>query len=182
MKIKIKEVVKGLYTEAKNEKGEKVLFINPIGDCIDLRAAEDYEFEAPQAGILSQKSGVKTRDVKFDTKVVSLGLAVQLPKGLVGRIVERSSGVIKLNVKKMGGGYIDNCYRGDNDVWKIPITSMVKQTIHKGDRICQFHIELSQFATPWQKLKWLFSKPKFIFVDSFNENNNRGGFGKTGVK
>ena len=66
MKIKVKETVKGLYTEAKNEKGNAVPFINPIGDCIDLRAAEDYEFEAPQAGILHQKDGVKTRDVKLD--------------------------------------------------------------------------------------------------------------------
>lgn len=182
MKIKVKEAVKGLYTQATDNKGKKVLFVNPLGDCIDLRAAADYEFEAPQAGILSQKNGVKSRNVKFDTQVISLGIAIQLPKGLVGRIVERSSGVVKLNLKKMGGGYIDNCYKGDDDIWKIPVTSMIKQTIHKGDRICQFHIELSQFATPWQKLKWLFSKPKFVFVDSFNNNKNRGGFGSTGIK
>ena len=55
MKIKVKKLVKGLYTEAKDEKGNLIPFINPIGDCIDLRAAADYKFEAPQAGILHQK-------------------------------------------------------------------------------------------------------------------------------
>ena len=65
MKIKVKEFVKGLYTEAKNENGDLVPFINPKGDCIDLRAAEDYNFEAPQAGTLHQKNGIKTADVKL---------------------------------------------------------------------------------------------------------------------
>ena len=41
MKIKVKELVKGLYTEAIDEKGKLVPFISPIGDCIDLRAAEN---------------------------------------------------------------------------------------------------------------------------------------------
>lgn len=182
MKIKVKEFVKGLYTEATDEKGNLVPFINKKGDCIDLRAAKDYTIEAPQAGILHQRQGVKTRDVEFDIQVVSLGIAIQLPKGLVGRIVERSSGAIKLDIKKMGGGFIDNCYKGDTDEWKIPITALKRKFINEGDRICQFHIELSQFATPWQKLKWLFSKPKFVFVNSFNNNNNRGGFGTSGVK
>ena len=91
MKIKVKEFVKGLYTEAKNENGNLVPFINPKGDCIDLRAAKDYNFEAPQAGILHQKDGIKTRDVKFDEKMIELGIAMQLPKGFVAKIRQRSS-------------------------------------------------------------------------------------------
>ena len=75
MKIKVKETVKGLYTEAKNEKGNIVPFINPDGDCIDLRAAEDYTFEAPMADILRQKDGIKKRKVKFDEKLIKLGIA-----------------------------------------------------------------------------------------------------------
>ena len=98
MKIKVKEFVKGLYTEAKNENGNLVPFINPIGDCIDLRAAEDYNFEAPQAGILHQKDGIKTRDVKFDEKMIKLGIAMQLPKGFVAKVRQRSSTTKKLKL------------------------------------------------------------------------------------
>lgn len=167
MKIKVKEFEKGLYSNTQ--------FINPKGDCIDLRAAEDIELKAPTV----DDSGDY---IKYHTKVVPLGIAIKLPKGMVGRIVERSSGAVKLHLKKMGGGYIDNCYQGDNDEWKIPLIALEDKTIKKGDRICQFYIELSQFATPCQKIKWLFSKFKFIFVDKFNNSINRSGFGSTGVK
>lgn len=182
MKIKVKEIVKGLYTEAVNEKGEKAPFINPIGDCIDLRAAEDYEFEAPQAGILSQKNGVKTRDVKFDEKMIKLGIAMQLPKGFSAKIRQRSSTTKKLRLVMASSGFIDTAYCGDNDEWKFYCYSVDKTTIHKGDRICQFEIVPNQFATIWQKLKWLFSsKIKFEWVETLG-NTDRGGHGKTGVK
>ena len=57
-----------------------------------------------------------------------------------------------------------------------------KTTIHKGERICQFEIVPNQFATMWQKLKWLFSSNiEFEWVDNLG-NADRGGHGKTGVK
>ena len=59
---------------------------------------------------------------------------------------------------------------------------MKATTIHKGDRICQFRIQLSQKATMWQKLKWLSSSGiELVEVDDLGDNN-RGGFGSTGVK
>lgn len=180
MVIKIKELCKGLYTQAVNENNEPVPFINPKGDCIDLRAAKDTILQAPEI-IIKKQNGNKFSNIEFHVEAIGLGLAIQLPKGLVGRIVERSSGCTKLFIKKMAGGYIDNCYNGDNDEWKVPVSALKDITVHKGDRICQFHVELSQFATPWQKLKWLFSKPKFVFVDSLG-NSDRGGFGTSGVK
>ena len=64
MEIKVKELVKGLYTN------NEAPFINPDGDCIDLRAVEDYTFEAPMADILRQKDGIKKRKVKFDEKLI----------------------------------------------------------------------------------------------------------------
>ena len=115
MKIKVKEFVKGLYTEAKNENGNLIPFINPKGDCIDLRAAEDYNFEAPQAGILHQKDGIKTRDVKFDEKMIKLGIAMQLPKGFVAKVRQRSSTTKNLKLVMATSGFIDNCYNGDTD-------------------------------------------------------------------
>ena len=46
----------------------------------------------------------------------------------------------------------------------------------------EFEIVPNQFATMWQKLKWLFSsKIEFEWVDNLG-NADRGGHGKTGVK
>lgn len=72
-------------------------------------------------------------------------------------------------------------YRGNDDEWHYVCSTMTKATIHKGDRICQFRIQLSQKATFWQKLKWLFSSGiELVEVDKLNDTN-RGGFGSTGV-
>lgn len=181
MKIKIKEITKGLYTKALDEDNP-ASFINPKGDCIDLRAAEDYEFNAPQAGILTQKDGVKTRDVKFDEKLIKLGIAMQLPKGFSAKIKQRSSTTKKLRLLMASSGFIDTSYCGDNDEWGFYCIAIDKTTIHKGDRICQFEIVPNQFATFWQKLKWLLSsKIEFEWVKRLN-NEDRGGHGKTGVK
>ena len=92
MEIKVKELVKGLYTN------NEAPFINPDGDCIDLRAAEDYTFEAPMADILRQKDGIKKRKVKFDEKLIKLGIAMQLPKGFSAKIKQRSSTTKKLRL------------------------------------------------------------------------------------
>lgn len=181
MKIKVKEIVKGLYTEAKNEKGNLVPFINPVGDCIDLRAAEDYKFEAPQAGILHQKDEIKTRDVKFDEQMIKLGIAMQLPKGFSAKMKGRSSLTKRFRLIMICSGFMDNSYNGDNDEWTFRAMAIDKTVIHKGDRICQFEIVPNQFATMWQKLKWLFSsKIEIEWVDKLG-NADRGGFGSTGV-
>ena len=182
MKIKVKELVKGLYTEAIDEKGKLVPFISPIGDCIDLRAAENYKFNAPQAGTLHQKDGIKTRDVKFDEKLIKLGIAMQLPKGFSAKIKQRSSTTKKLRLVMASSGFIDTAYCGDNDEWGFYCYSIDKTTIHKGDRICQFEVCLSQYATIWQKIKWMFTKKiEFKFVGHL-DNKSRGGHGSTGIK
>ena len=182
MKIKVKELVKGLYTEALDENNELVSFISSKGDCIDLRAAADYKFNAPQAGILHQKDNIKTRDVKFDEQLVKLGIAMQLPKGFSAKIKQRSSTTKKLRLVMASSGFIDTSYCGDNDEWGFYCYAIDKTTIHKGDRICQFEIVPNQFATIWQKLKWLFTnKIEFEWVDSL-DNPSRGGHGSTGIK
>lgn len=57
---------------------------------------------------------------------------------------------------------------------------MIDTIINKGDRICQFRIQLSQKATFWQKIKWLLSSGvELVKVDNLS-SVNRGGFGSTG--
>lgn len=122
------------------------------GDWIDLRAAEDIEM----------KTG--------DFKLISLGVAMQLPKGYEAHIAPRSStfknfGIIQTNSM----GIIDESYCGNNDVWKFPAYALRDTVIHKNDRICQFRI--------------IEKMPEVHFVEVRKLNNkDRGGWGSTGIK
>lgn len=157
------------------------------GDWVDLKAAADVIMEAPQAGILKRhKVGDKEeshRDVSFDIKLIPLGVAMKLPKGFEAIVAPRSSTHKKFGIMQANQfGIIDNCYCGNNDEWKFPAVAMRDTTISKGDRICQFRIQLSQKATFWQKLKWFLSSGiKFVEVESL-DSISRGGFGSTGLK
>ena len=83
---------------------------------------------------------------------------MKLPNGFEAIVASRSSGPKKLNIFIPSGiGIIDQVYSGNGDERNYVASSMKSTTIHKGDRICQFRIQLSQKATMWQKLKWLFS-------------------------
>ena len=157
--------------------------ISEKGDWIDLRAAKDVEIQAPQAGIQYQKNNEKYRDVIIPVTYIPLGVAMELPKGFEAIIASRSSSPKKLRIFIPNGeGIVDNIYNGNDDQWHYVASPMETVSIKKGDRICQFRIQLSQKATFWQKLKWLFSSGiELVEVDNLN-NKSRGGFGSSGVK
>ena len=120
------------------------------GDWIDLRAAEE----------VTMKAG--------DFKLISLGIAMQLPDGYEAHVAPRSStyknfGIIQTNSL----GIIDNSYCGDNDMWKFPAYAMRDTIIHKNDRICQFRIVKNQPPIIFEEVKTL-------------GNKDRGGWGSTG--
>jgi len=158
------------------------------GDWIDLRANIEVNMRMPQAHV--QRKKVKDgkvidryRNVSVNNMLIPLGIAMELPKGYEAYILPRSGTYNKFGII-MGNnmGVIDNSYCGDNDEWKFNAVALKDVHIEKGDRICQFRIELSQKATVWQKIKWLFtSKIELVQVDSLN-NNDRGGFNSTGTK
>lgn len=121
------------------------------GDWIDLRAAETVKLK------------------KGNFKLISLGVAMKLPKGYEAHIVPRSStfknfGIIQTNHQAV----IDNSYCGDNDIWKYPVYALKDTIIKEGDRICQFRIIKKQ------------PKLRFKVVDKLKAKD-RGGFGSTGV-
>lgn len=157
------------------------------GDFIDLRASEDIVMQAPQAGVLKKHkingSEVSHRDVTFDLKLIPLGVAMQLPKGFIATPVPRSSTFNKYGIIQANSiGVIDQSYCGNTDEWKFPAIAFRDTIIPEGERICQYEIRLSQKATMWQKLKWLFSSGiKIVEVDKL-DNPDRDGFGSTGVK
>lgn len=162
--IEIKYRVKReTFTTKKGETKSFLPEINPKGEFIDLRSNEEVFLK------------------RGESKVVDLGIAVEMPKGFEMVIVARSSsfnnyGIIMVN----GMAVIDQPYCGNEDFIKCPIFSLNGTHIKIGDRICQFKIQLSQKANFWQKLKWLFSNSiKLTKVDNLT-NPNRGGLGKSG--
>lgn len=153
------------------------------GDWIDLRAAEDVHLSGPYAKSRSRKGGESSRKVVFPIKYIPLGIAMQLPDGMEGIAAPRSSSNKKFNILQTNSpGVIDQVYRGPNDQWHMPVMTTGEVNIKKGDRICQFRIQLSQKATFWQKLKWLFSSGVKIEVVEDLSNPDRGGLGHSGVK
>lgn len=158
------------------------------GDWIDLICAEDMELKAPQSGVLKEQTnehGVvsRVRNVEAEVAYIPLGVAMKLPKGYEAVVLPRSSTPKKLGVMCANSmGVIDNSYCGNEDEWKFPAVAIRPTSIEKGTRICQFRIQLSQKATVWQKIKWLFtSGVKLVEVDDLG-SPNRSGFGSTGVK
>ena len=161
--------------------------IRENGDWIDLYSAVDATLYPAQSGTLKRRTEksvtTRFRDVEMQAYAIPLGVAMELPKGFEAVINSRSSGPSKLGLFiPSGQGVIDNSYRGDEDEWKYVCSPMREVDIRKGDRICQFRIQLSQKATMWQKLKWLFSSGIEIKTVNHLGNPNRGGIGSSGVR
>lgn len=131
---------------------DKLTYIENKSDWIDLRAAED----------VVMKQG--------DFRLISLGVAMELPAGYEAHMVPRSStfknfGIIQANSM----GIIDGSYCGDNDIWRFPAIAMRDTEIHVGDRICQFRIMKNQPTLVFEEVEHL-------------EGADRGGFGSTGTR
>ena len=122
------------------------------GDWIDLRTAEEVSLS------------------KGDFKLISLGIAMQLPFGYEALVIPRSSTFKKFGILQTNSvGLIDNSYCGDNDCWMFPAYATRDVVIPKDERICQFRIIENQ------------PKLEFITVDRLG-NNDRGGLGSTDLK
>ncbi|MDE5866099.1 MAG: dUTP diphosphatase [Lachnospiraceae bacterium] len=132
------------------DKIDKLTYVDGKSDWIDLRAAEDVTLK------------------KGEFKLISLGVAMELPEGYEAHVVPRSStfknfGIIQANHQ----GVVDNTYCGDNDQWFMPAYAVRDTQIHVNDRICQFRIMENQ--------------PKIVFEEVTSlGNEDRGGHGSTG--
>lgn len=152
-----------------HHKKAKVL-IKEDGDCYDLVACSSCKVTPDKVHL------------------VSLGVSMKLPSGCYARVYDRSSTPLKKGYLLANSiGVIDHSYGGNKDVWKYAALAVSHKednvvTIKEGDIICQFEICLSQKATVWDKLKWLFTSGyEFEYVDDLG-NENRGGFGTTEAK
>ena len=124
----------------------------PGGDWIDLRAAED----------VSMKAG--------EYRLIPLGIAVKLPEGYEAHIAPRSSTFKNFGLLQVNGvGVVDGSYCGDDDQWFVPMLATRDTAVRKGDRICQFRIMKNQPEICFEEVPHL-------------SEENRGGFGSTGVR
>lgn len=122
----------------------------PVGDWIDIRAAERVDMEAGQF------------------RIISLGVSMKLPEGYEAHVLPRSSTFKKWGILMVNSmGVIDESYCGNRDVWGFPALAMRNTTIYKGDRICQFRIMKKMDPV------------EFVEVNDM-EAADRGGFGSTG--
>lgn len=121
-------------------------------DWFDLRSAIDIEL------------------LKGESKLISLGIAIELPSGYEVHIVPRSStfknfGILQTNSM----GVVDESYKGNNDQWFYSAIAMRDTKINKNDRICQFRIMKKQPKLELEEVEFL-------------DNKNRQGYGSTGIK
>lgn len=142
MQIKIK------YFTNKIDKVKKI----PKGDWVDLRAAETIKLKAGEF------------------ELIPLGVAMELPEGYEAHLAPRGStfknfGIIQTN----SIGVVDESYKGENDVWFMPVYALRDTVININDRICQFRVI--------EKMPEI----EFIEVEKL-ENEDRGGHGSTGIK
>lgn len=104
-----------------------------------------------------------------ESTLINLGVSGEIPEGYFVELLPRSStferyGIIQTNSK----GIIDKSYSGDNDIWKMPVYATRETHIKKNERIAQFR---------------LVKKNKFRMKEIVHlKDQNRGGFGSTGVK
>lgn len=159
MKLKIKYM--------RVNKDIDPLVVNPKGEWIDLRLAEDTHLSEGEFALLL------------------LGIRVKIPEGFEAHIVPRSSTFRNFGILQTNSvGIIDSSYCGPNDEWKMPVIAMRAVGLISGARICQFRIVPSQFATKEQKYHWLTCNGIELVEEEWlnGTEENRGGFGSTGVK
>lgn len=149
----------------------KIKYLSPLislekivkGDWIDVRVSKVF---VNGNEMITDGRHYKSGDVVL----VKLGFAMELPIGYEAHILPRSStfknyGLILTN----GMGVIDNSYCGNNDEWCMMFYALRDGSISKLERIGQFRIMESM-----EKIEW-------NIVDDLG-NDNRGGYGSTGVK
>lgn len=150
LKIKVKELANGCMP-----------IKHQVGDYYDLVTSEDVYIK---------------RGGKYN---IPLGIAVQLPNGFCAKIESRSSTYSIFKIRPVASFVIDNSYKGDNDEWHFIVIADEDVFIPKGTPICQFSLRFSQFATFWNKIKWLFSNGVKIERVYILGNKDRGGIGST---
>lgn len=174
------------YLDDSIERIQKIT----IGDWIDLRcydaqiininnAVKDIDGkiilkrETKKIKVNWENGIFEDKPVKFfrykagDFILINLGVAMELPEGYEANIVPRSSTFKTYTTLQTNSfGVIDESYKGDNDIWFMPVLAVKDGFIIKNERVCQFRINKKMPDVTFNEVEFL-------------NNNNRGGFGST---
>ena len=105
-----------------------------------------------------------------ETRLISIGIAMEIPEGYAGLVFARSGLATKRNLAPANKvGVIDSDYRGE---FFVPLHNhgSVPQTVENGERIAQM------ILTPYLTAK-------FVEAETLSDTvRGEGGFGSTGVK
>lgn len=105
---------------------------------------------------------------KGEFRLIHLGVAMKLPEGYEAHLAPRSSTFKNFKILQTNSvGVVDSSYCGKGDWWKMPVYATEDTTIEKGSRIAQFRIMRIQ--------------PVITFMEGVLGDEDRGGFGSTGV-
>lgn len=131
--------------------------------------------------------------VKEGTRaMIPLGFALELPKGWEAHIAPRSStfktwGIIQTN----SVGVVDDTYIGDNDQWHMPVYCLQGKNDEKGVEVSEDSLATERECRgTWIKkgdkigqfrIMEVMPEIEFEEVEYFG-NDDRGGFGTTGIK
>jgi dUTP pyrophosphatase len=100
-------------------------------------------------------------------KMISTGIALQIPENYYGRVAPRSGLAVKNGIDVLAG-VVDSSYRGEIKVVLINTDKNEEFNVKKGDKIAQLIIESHHNFD-------------FVITDSLEETNRgSGGFGSTG--
>lgn len=147
------------------------------GDCIDLNfCGLDKVFrigngDSPYSALDNcMMIGDELHYSKGSIFRVKLGFSMEMPEGKRANVYQRSGtrknfGVLLTNHV----GIIDNAYNGTDDQWMAEFYAIEDGQMKLGDRILQFEIVD------------IMPKVEFDVVESF-DNENRGGYGSSGVR
>lgn len=101
-------------------------------------------------------------------RLISMGVSIMVPSGYTAYVLPRSSTFKKFGLLQTNSmGVIDSSYCGDGDIIKFPALATRDIHISKGDRIAQITV------MPSSSINW-------VPVSTLG-NEDRGGFGSTGV-
>jgi dUTP pyrophosphatase len=153
--LSLTDVMEILSPEASDEPLQ--IRINTHGNPMPEKHGAFYDLATAED--ISLKAG--------ESRLVSLGISIQLPKGYYTIVVSRSSTFNRYGLILSNGiGIIDNEYCGDGDIIHFPAMATEDIYIPKGTRIAQ--------------MTFLKELPAVMDKVAFLGNPDRGGFGSTG--
>lgn len=141
--------------------GDKVLPLLMRKEVKTQLKFEDGDFRGKRVKFIRYKKG--------DYLLINLGVSMELPVGYEAYVNPRGSTYKTFGLTQTNSqGVIDYMFKGDNDIWFMPVLAQKDGFIMLNERVCQFRIQKKM--------------PKIAFEEVEHLNSeDRGSHGSTGT-